>query len=380
MSMRDMLNPAVFSLHRSAIREFTKLASETPGCIKLTLGEPDFNTPSAIIESATDSLRGGDTHYITNSGTMELRDAISGFESENSGLSYTPDEIIVTAGATEGIFISLLGLLEPGDEVIIPQPAFVLYEEIVHLCRGISVWMDTSKDGFQIRPKNLAKHITDRTKAIIINSPNNPTGCIYDQESLETVRDAVCGKNIFVLCDDVYRRLCYTDAYHSFAENNELREQIIEIQSFSKPYSMTGWRMGYLMADRSITERLELIHQFNVVSTPAPFQRACIEALKYDPAPMTGEYKRRRDYVCSRLSDIGLDMVRPDGAFYAFPDISKYKLSSTELCRRLILEAGVAVTPGSAFGSDSHIRISYCCSMDDIKEGLYRMEPFFKKM
>ena len=376
MEMKENLNSAVYTLKRSAIREFSRLAAETPGCIRLTLGEPDFDTPASICEAACSSVEAGDTHYIENNGAAELREKIAGFEREKNGMDYSAAEVIVTAGATEALFASLFGVIEPGDEVIIPIPAFSLYEEIVKMCRGKAVHLDTSKSGFQIREEDLLPLITEKTKAIILNSPNNPTGCIYDQESLETVRRAVSSKPVFVTCDDVYRQLCYTDGYHSFAEYRDLRVQILLIQSFSKPYAMTGWRIGYLLADASVKERLELVHQFTVVSTPAPFQKACIAALGHDPSGMLGEYSKRRDYVIGRLRAMGLEIEIPEGAFYAFPSVKKFGIAPSDLARRLILEAGVAITPGEAFGSQEHIRISYCCSMADLEEGLDRLESF----
>ena len=376
MEMKENLNSAVYTLKRSAIREFSRLAAETPGCIRLTLGEPDFDTPASICEAACSSVEAGDTHYIENNGAAELREKIAGFEREKNGMDYSAAEVIVTAGATEALFASLFGVIEPGDEVIIPIPAFSLYEEIVKMCRGKAVHLDTSKSGFQIREEDLLPLITEKTKAIILNSPNNPTGCIYDQESLETARRAVSGKPVFVICDDVYRQLCYTGGYYCFAEYRDLREQIIVIQSFSKPYAMTGWRVGYLLADASVKERLELVHQFTVVSTPAPFQKACIAALGHDPSGMLGEYSKRRDYVIGRLRAMGLEIEIPEGAFYAFPSVKKFGIAPSDLARRLILEAGVAITPGEAFGSQEHIRISYCCSMADLEEGLDRLESF----
>lgn len=376
MAVKDHMNRNVYSLRKSAIREFSRLASEVPECVRLTLGEPDFVTPDNIRAAAVSSTLAGDTHYIENNGSRELREKIASFEREQNRLEYSPDEIIVTAGATEALFVSLLGVLDPGDEVIIPQPAFVLYEQIVLLAGGRPVPMDTTAQGFQIRPEILEAAVTDRTKAVILNSPNNPTGCVYDEESLQAVHNAAAGRDIFVICDDVYRQLYYGEEYHSFAEMSDLREQIIVIQSFSKPYAMTGWRVGYLMADMPVAERLQLIHQFDVVSVPSMFQSACIEALDTDPAPMREEYRRRRDYVTGRLEIMGLKTVMPEGAFYVFPEISSLGAGSGELARRLIREAGVAVTPGFAFGSDEHIRISYCCSMEDLKEGLDRIESF----
>ena len=379
MAMRDHLNEAAYSLRRSAIREFSKMAAARENCVRLTLGEPDFATPDAVCDAAAASLQAGDTHYIENNGAKDLRVKIAEYEREKNGMDYDADEIIVTSGATEALFVSLLGIINPGDEVIIPVPAFVLYEEIVLLARGIPVFLDTAGDGFQIRREAIELLITDRTKAVILNSPNNPTGCVYDDESLRAVHDAVSGKSIFVICDDVYRQLCYTDNYHSFAENRDLREQILVVQSFSKPYAMTGWRMGYLMADSTVKERLELIHQFDVVSTPSMFQKAGIAALQTDPSKMVTEYKKRRDYVTGRLREIGMELETPDGAFYVFPSVAKYGTDSMTFATRLLNEGGVAVTPGIAFGSDRHIRISYCCSMDALREGTDRLEKFLKQ-
>lgn len=380
MAMRDHLNEAVYSLRRSAIREFSAMAAARKDCVRLTLGEPDFATPEPICKAALESVFSGDTHYIENNGSRELLGRVAQFEKNKNGLGYEADEIILTAGATEALFVSLLGILNPGDEVIIPIPAFVLYEEIVRLARGVPVHMDTSSDGFQIKGDKLESLITDRTKAVILNSPNNPTGCVYGEESLSAVYKAVKGRDIFVICDDVYKALCYTDDYHSFAENRDLKEQILVVQSFSKPYAMTGWRMGYLMADHSVKERLELVHQFDIVSTPAMFQKACMAALETDPSYMLTEYKARRDYLIFRLRDAGMELTVPEGAFYAFPDISKYRMDSMTFARHLLDEAGVAVTPGAAFGSDRHVRISYCCSMKAISKGMDRLEQFLSSL
>lgn len=331
--MTDLLNHAVYGLRRSAIREYSALAAKTPGCVALTLGEPDFDTPSSVIDTACCSLHHGETHYIANNGDRQLLEKISAFEKEHNGLSYSDDEIIVTAGATEGLFVSLFGILNPGDEVIIPTPAFGLYEQIVLMCRGVPVLMDTSQDGFQIRKQTLVQFVSDKTKAIIINTPNNPTGCIYDEESHAAVADVIDGKGMFVICDDVYRQLIYTDDYHSFAERSEYRDQIIVVQSYSKPYAMTGWRMGYLMMPQSIKERLELIHQYVVVSTPAPFQKACMEALDCDVSAMRNTYEKRRAYVMDRLEKMGLSFTVPMGGFYVFPSIEKYGMTSDMFCR-----------------------------------------------
>ena len=380
MKACEALNTALYRAKRSAIREFSRLAGETPGCMALTLGEPDFDTPRLICDAVFDAFAAHETHYIENNGVAALRERIASYEKEKNGLNYGADEVIVTIGATEALFVALFGILNPGDEVIVPTPAFVLYEEIINLCRAVFVPLDTTDDGFQIDPKKLAERVTPRTKAIILNTPNNPTGCVYNAASLNAVREAVAGKPIFVICDDVYRQLIYTESYHSFAEFRELKEQILVVQSFSKPYAMTGWRVGYLLSDASVRERLALLHQFVVVSAPAPFQRACVAALDYDPSPLRETYRKRRGYVLGRLAEMGLQAQEPQGAFYVFPSIEKYRLSSSEFCMRMIREAGLAATPGFCFGSDKHIRLSYCYSDALLEEGLNRLQRFLKEL
>ena len=378
--LKDRLNAAMYTARRSAIREFTALAAETPGCLGLTLGEPDFDTPEPVKAALMEAVARGETHYIANSGALPLREKIAGFERAVYGLTYAPDEIIVTAGATEALFAALFGILNPGDEVIIPTPAFVLYEETVRLCRGVPVFLDTAPAGFQIDGDRLAALITPRTKAIILNTPNNPTGCVYTRQSLDAVHAAVQEKPLFVICDDVYRALVYGADYHSFAEYAEAREQIIVTQSFSKPYAMTGWRMGYLMAPAAVTERLALLHQYMITSTPAPFQRAAIAALDADVSEMVGTFRARRDFVLTRLREIGLDFPEPLGAFYVFPSIEKFGLPSADFCRRMIREAGLAATPGFCFGGEGHIRLSYSYGDEVLNEAMLRLERFINTL
>ena len=378
--MKDALNSAIYGARRSAIREYSRLAAETPGCVALTLGEPDFDTPQPVEAAVDEAFAHHETHYIPNNGSPALREAIADFERTQNGMDYTADEVIVTIGATEALFVALFGILNPGDEVIVPTPAFVLYEEIIGLCRGRFVPLDTRKDAFQIDPDRLRAAITPHTKAIVLNSPNNPTGCIYTPQSLAAVREAVAGRDIFVICDDVYRQLISTERYHSFAEFRDLRKQILVVQSFSKPYAMTGWRMGYLLADAAVKERLELLHQFMVVSAPTPFQRPCIEALRQSVEPMRSVYRKRRALVLARLEAMGLDMTEPLGAFYVFPSIEKFGLPSAEFCRRMIREAGLAATPGDCFGADGYIRLTYCYGDEALQTGLDRLEQFISTL
>lgn len=374
--MKEKLNSAVYGLKKSAIREFSRLAKETPGCIALTLGEPDFDTPSPIRLAAEQSLENHETHYIENSGLYLLRERIAHFEKEKHGFDCTAEQVIVTSGATEALFVALYGVLNPGDEVIIPTPAFVLYEEIVKLARGVTRHLDTSKDGFQITEKALRDLVTDKTKAIVLNSPNNPTGTILNEKSLKAVHDIAKEKDIFVICDDVYRELVYTDNYHSFCEFDDLKDRTFLVQSFSKPYAMTGWRMGYLISPSEIVSSLALVHQFVVVSTASPFQKAAITALDFDPVELKKTYAKRRAYMLGRLKNMGLDLPEPQGAFYMFPSIRRFGLDSATFCTRMIKEAGLAATPGFCFGSDDHIRLTYCYSDEHLKEGLDRLEKF----
>ena len=380
MSMSEQLNSALYAIQPSPIRAFSQLAAQIPDCVRLTLGEPDFSTDPAVCAAVGEALAAGETHYIANNGTAELRRAISAYEREKHGFVCDPADVIVTDGANEALFVALFGILNPGDEVIVPTPAFVLYERIITLCRATFVPMDTTADGYQIREEKLRAHVTPCTKAIILNSPNNPTGCVLDSESLETVRRLASEREIFVVCDDVYRELCYTPDYRSFSAFSELRDRILLVQSFSKTYAMTGWRMGYLICDSAVRERLSLLHQFLVTSTPAPFQRACIAALKTDPAPMVAAYAARREIVLKALAEMGLPTAEPRGAFYAFPSIARFGMDSATFCTRLLQEQHVAVTPGAAFGADDHIRISYCCDSETLLRGMERLGDFINKL
>lgn len=372
----DCMNEAVYSLERSPIREFSNLARRTEGCIALTLGEPDFATPQNITAKVDEAFEHHEMHYIPNNGMSDLLEEIAVYENTHNGMHYKAEQIITTAGATEGLFLTLFSLLNPGDEVIVPTPAFLLYEQIIKACRGTFVALNTSDQQFQIDAESLNACITPKTKAIILNTPNNPTGCVLNQKSLDTVHDAVKGKDIFVICDDVYRQLSYEGPAHSFTEYDDLSSQIILIQSFSKPYAMTGWRMGYLAAPFEVKSRMELVHQYMITSTPAPFQRACIEALHTDPRPFLEQYRKRREILLHGLDTIGLPYTRPEGAFYVFPHVSKFGLSSADFCTRMIQEVKLAATPGFCFGDDACIRFSYCCSEEHLKEGIERLSHF----
>ena len=378
--MELTLNSAVLGEELSGIRRFTFLVRETPGACALTIGEPDLNTPDVVKEAAKAALDANDTHYPPGNGYPYMLEAISKFEEKAHGLHYDPEEIILTIGATESLHIALATVLNPGDEVIIPTPSFSLYASITRLCRGVPVNLPTENNRFQIDPEALKAAITDKTKAIILTSPNNPTGCIYTKETLDAIHDILVDKPIFVLCDDVYRTLIYTEDYHSFSEYQDMRDRIIVINSFSKPYAMTGWRLGYCLADAPIRDRMQIFHQYMVVSAPAFVQPACVAALESDTSGMVEIFRKRRDYVYKRLVDMGLEVQEPEGAFYMFINIQKYGMDSLTFCEKMLKEGLVGLIPGCYFDCEGYMRLSYCYSDADLKEGLDRIEKFIKTL
>lgn len=378
--MELTLNQAVLGVEITGIRRFTYLVRDTPGACALTIGEPDQNTPDVIKEAAKAALDANDTHYPPGNGYAYMLEAISKYEEKAHGLRYDPEEIILTIGATEGLFIGLSTVLNEGDEVIVPTPAFGLYESITRLLRGVPVSLPTEKNRYQIDPEQLKAAITPKTKAIILTSPNNPTGCIYTRETLEAIHEILRDKPIFVFCDDVYRELVYTEGYHSFAEFQDMRDRIIVIQSFSKPYAMTGWRLGYCMADAPIRDRMQIFHQHCVVSAPSYVQPACVAALESETSTVREIFRKRRDYVYKRLVDMGLEVQEPEGAFYMFINIEKYGMDSESFCRKMLKEGLVGLIPGIYFGTEGYMRLSYCYSDEDLKEGLDRIEKFIKTL
>lgn len=375
------LNESLDNLQLSGIRRITAKAKQTPGCILLTLGEPDGNTAEAVKAEVAASLAENDTHYPPNNGKDFLREAIAAHMARR-GLSYAADEVIATCGATEALFVALTCVMNPGDEAVVPTPAFGLYESIITLNRGVFVPLDTRASSFQITESALARVASERTKVIVLTSPNNPTGCVYDERSLDAVARFARERDVFVVCDDVYASLAYDDApYKGFAcRYPDLRDRVIVCDSFSKPYAMTGWRLGWVAADAPLIAQMAKIHQYMVSSVPSFVQRAAACALEQDVSAARESYRARRDYVVGRLAAMGLSTVRPAGAFYAFPSIEKFGMSSEEFCLRLIDEAGVALVPGSCFSAEGFVRISYCCSMDAIEEGLDRLEGFVRRL
>ena len=373
------LNQNLSPLKRSAIRVYSNLARETPDCAMLTIGEPDFDTPEAIKAAAIAALNANQTHYAPNQGTLALRRAVAEYETAR-GNATTPEQVLVTIGACHALFTALFGILNPGEEVIVPTPGFGLYETIATIAGAKTVPLDVTKTGFQITKEALAAAITDKTKAIILNSPCNPTGVVFSEESLANVKEAVLGRPIFVICDNVYNQLTYVETCPDLSLDPELKDQMILCQSFSKPYAMTGWRVGYLTCPDYVMDRLLLLSAAEITAVPTFLQEAAVTALKTDPSPMQEIYAKRRAYVCSRLQQMGLSFPEPEGAFYVFVDIRKFGMDSGTFCTRMIQEGKAAAVPGSCFGAEGYIRLSYCYSDEELKKGLNRMEAFLQTL
>ena len=372
------LNQNLSTLTRSQIRVFTNLARETPDCAMLTIGEPDFDTPEEIRLAAVAALQAGQTHYAPNQGTAQLRKAVADYETARGNVT-DPSQVLITIGACQALFTALFGVLNPGEEIIVPTPGFGLYETIATIAGAKTVHLDIAKTGFQITKEALDAAITEKTKVIVINSPCNPTGTVFSAESLENVKRAVENKPIFVLCDNVYHQLSYGPC-PDLSLDPELKEQLLLCQSFSKPYAMTGWRVGYLVCPDYVMDRLLLLSAGMITAVPTFLQAAAEKALQTDTTQMRKIYRQRRDYICKRLTDMGLSFPAPEGAFYVFPDISRFGIPSEEFCLRMIREGKVAAVPGSCFGAEGYIRLSYCYSMEELEKGLDRLEAFLQTL
>lgn len=368
------LNQNLSSLQRSGIRVYTNLARSTPDCAMLTIGEPDLDTPETIKAAAAVALSQNQTHYAPNQGIPALRSAVAEFET-GRGNPTSAEQVLITVGSTQALFTALLGILNPGEEVIVPVPAFSLYETIVTIAGGRVVPIDVTKTNFQITKEALSRAITPRTKAILLNSPCNPTGVILNEESLANVKEAILGKPIFLISDNVYSLLSYAPC-PDLSLDAQLKEQTILCQSFSKPYAMTGWRLGYLVCPENVMDRLLLLSAGTIASVPTFLQQAGLAALQEDTAPMREIYRRRRDYVTKRLRAMGLRFPEPEGAFYVFPEIRQFGISSDEFCQRAIREGKVAAVPGTCFGVEGYIRLSYCYGDEELKTALDRLEAF----
>ena len=370
------MNQRLLNMKPSGIRRFTAMAKAVPGCKMLTIGEPDFDTPAPIREAAVQAMAEGLTHYAPNRGTDSLRSAIAAYETDR-GMACTMDNILITVGAAGALNIALTGLLNPGEELIIPTPAFPQYESIAIAAGAVPVYLDLKKTGFQIEKAALEAVITPKTRAIVLNSPNNPTGSVLSWDSLNTVAELAQKYDFYIICDNVYAALS-EERLPDLTLIPELRERCILCQSFSKPWAMTGWRIGWLAAPVELVEKFYILQAAQITSVPTFLQKAAETALQISPADMAAVYRKRREYVCSRLNRMGLTYPNPEGAFYVFPDISRFGMDSEEFCTRLISEGGLAAVPGSCFGCEGHIRLSYCYADEELTESLDRLERFIQ--
>ncbi len=380
-----ILSENIVGVKKSGIRKFFDLVENAKDIVALTVGQPDFVTPWHIREAGIESLEHGKTYYTSNSGTLELRKEISNYMNRRFSLSYAPEsEIIVTVGGSEAIDIAMRAVINPGDEVIIPMPAFVCYDPLVTIAGGKPVIINTKfENQFKLTPDELKKAITPKTKMLVLPYPNNPTGAIMTKEDLEGIAEVLRDTNIAVLSDEIYAEMTYDTQHVSIANIPGMRERTILVSGFSKTYAMTGWRLGYLCAPEILTKQMLKIHQYAIMCAPTTSQFAAIEALKNgdpDIEMMTTEYNRRRRYIYNGLKSIGIDSFEPKGAFYIFPDISKFGLSSEKFAEKLLYDYKCAVVPGTAFGEcgEGFVRISYAYSVKHITEALERIEAFIK--
>lgn len=378
-----MLSQTVQELKPSGIRKFfDMLADMGDEVVALTVGQPDFVTPWHIREAAIDSLEKGKTYYTSNAGMPELRTEISRYMKRKFNLDYKSDEVVVTVGGSEAIDMAIRALVNPGDEVIIPMPSFVCYEPIAKMCGAKVVTIETKiENNFKLTPKELRDAISEKTKLLILPFPNNPTGAILDKDDLEGLAEVLRGTDIAVLSDEIYAELTYGKTHVSIASIDGMYERTIIASGFSKAYAMTGWRLGYICAPEPIAKQILKLHQFAIMCAPTASQFAAIEAMKNgdeDIEYMRDEYNRRRTFILEGLRKIGLECFEPEGAFYIYPNVGKFGLSSEEFCERLLFEHKCAIVPGTAFGEggEGFARISYAYSVKHIAEALKRIEKF----
>ncbi|MGM9683252.1 MAG: aminotransferase class I/II-fold pyridoxal phosphate-dependent enzyme [Eubacteriales bacterium] len=382
-----VLSDVVVKTEKSGIRKFFDLIDGMDDVVALTVGQPDFVTPWHIREAGIESLEKGKTYYTANSGTLELRTEINNYLTRRFGISYDPkSEVIVTVGGSEAIDIALRSVIEPGDEVIIPTPCFVCYAPLVKICGGVPVIVETKfEDKFKLTPEVLKAAITPRTKMVVLPYPNNPTGAIMDADDLEKIARILRDTNIVILSDEIYAEMTYGDNHTSIASLEGMWERTIVASGFSKSYAMTGWRLGYVCAPAPLISQMLKIHQYAIMCSPTTSQLAAVEALKNgdeDIKSMVDEYNRRRRYIYNGLKSIGIESFEPQGAFYIFPKISSFGLSSEEFCERLLYDYKCAIIPGTAFGKDGEgfARISYAYSIKHITQALERIETFVKSL
>ncbi len=385
--MRNPLSEKVVEIKPSGIRKFFDLVQEMPEAISLGVGEPDFDTPWHIREEGIYSLEKGRTFYTSNAGLLELRQAIAQYMYRKYDLSYDPaHEVVVTVGGSEGIDLALRAMLNPGDEVILPEPAFVSYSPCIKLADGVPVIISLKEENqFKLQPQELLDAITDQTKILILSYPNNPTGAIMTKEELEPIAEIIKEKDLYVISDEIYAELTYGTEHCSIASLPGMRERTIVINGFSKSFAMTGWRMGFAAGPARIMEQIVKIHQFAIMAAPTTSQYAAVEAMmngEEDVQIMRNAYNQRRRFVLELFHEMGLPCFEPEGAFYMFPCIKEFGMSSDQFAARFLQEEKVAVIPGTAFGDsgEGFLRISYAYSIEELKEALGRMARFIERL
>ena len=367
------ISKLITNMKPSGIREFFNYASERPEITSLGVGEPDFTTPQPIIDAAKESLNKGKTFYTSNQGLPSLRKRISKYLQDRFGVDYNSDEMILTAGSSQGILAALMAIINPGDEIIVTEPTYICYVPDIEMCGGKAVVIPLkAENNFKLTKEELQTHITPKTKAVFLSFPNNPTGAIMTREDLKEIAPLILDNDLYVISDEIYAELTYGKKHCSIAALPGFKERTILINGFSKAFAMTGWRLGYVCAPKDILDQILKIQQYIMLSAPTMAQYGAKAALDYcipDMENMVAEYNRRREYLLKSFKELGIECFNAEGAFYLFPSIKKFGMSSREFCLKLLNEYDVLVVPGTAFGDtgESYIRISYAASMTELK-------------
>ena len=385
--MRNPLADTIVNIKPSGIRKFFDLVSEMKDAISLGVGEPDFDTPWHIRDEGIYSLERGRTFYTSNAGLKELKEEIANYLRRRVHVDYDDrHEVLVTVGGSEAIDMAMRVMLNPGEEVLIPQPSYVSYEPCTIMAGGKPVIIELKAENeFRLTPEELLEHITDKTKLLVLPFPNNPTGAIMEQKDLEAIAKVIIAKDLYVLSDEIYSELTYKEDHVSIASIPGMQERTILINGFSKAYAMTGWRLGYACGPRKIIEQMTKLHQYAIMCAPTTSQYAAVEALRNgddDVAMMREAYNQRRRYLVHAFKEMGLECFEPYGAFYIFPCIKEFGMTSEEFASRFLMEEKVAVVPGTAFGDcgEGFLRISYAYSLENLKEALGRMQKFIDRL
>ncbi|MBF2260773.1 aminotransferase class I/II-fold pyridoxal phosphate-dependent enzyme [Staphylococcus capitis] len=383
--MKLSLNTNSKFLRAPSIRQFSNRMKHIDDCVNLTIGQPDFPMPDVVKEAYISAIREDKTSYSHNKGLSETRQAISNYFKNKYGFEYSEEEIIITNGASEALDTSLRSIIEPGDEILIPGPVYAGYIPLIETLGGIPIYMDTTQSEFKVTPELINKHITENTKAILLNYPTNPTGVILERSEVKAIVDTLVDKNLFIISDEIYAENTFKGAHTSFAEFEEIRDQLLLIGGLSKSHSATGIRIGFLIGPEYLIEKLTFMHAYNCICANVPAQIACIAALNEGleaPQYMNDAYIKRRDYLKNKLESLGFELTaQPEGAFYIFPSIKKFTENDFDFCVDVLEQAHVAMVPGSSFTDmgKGYIRISYAYEMDMLKEGMRRLENYLNQ-